>query len=180
MLRILWRIVRYALRHKLLVTVAYGAMAGSIVALLVIPRLVGSAIDTALEGGSRTDLLLQAGAIVAMAAVQGILRYIDEYTSEIVVQPGRPGDPDRHIPEAPEPQLRLPRQAAHRRPDVQGDGGRGLGQGLPDMGAGRVRLHGHPGGHGLGADADNEHHAGPGDHWASWRSSYGGRPPMCL
>ena len=86
MLRILWRIVRYALRHKLLVTVAYGAMAGSIVALLIIPRLVGSAIDTALEGGSRTDLLLQAGAIVAMAAVQGVLRYIDEYTSEIVVQ----------------------------------------------------------------------------------------------
>ena len=87
MLRILWRIVRYALRHKLLVTVAYGAMAGSIVALLIIPRLVGSAIDTALDsGGSVTSLLLQAGAIVAMAAVQGVLRYIDEYTSEIVVQ----------------------------------------------------------------------------------------------
>ena len=86
MLRILWRIVRYAFRHKLLVTVAYGAMAGSIVALLIIPRLVGSAIDTALESGSVTSLLLQAGAIVAMAAVQGVLRYIDEYTSEIVVQ----------------------------------------------------------------------------------------------
>lgn len=86
MLRILWRIVRYALRHKLLVTVAYGAMAGSIVALLIIPRLVGSAIDTALESGSVTSLLLQAGAIVAMAAVQGVLRYVDEYTSEIVVQ----------------------------------------------------------------------------------------------
>ena len=86
MLRILWRIVRYALRHKLLVTVAYGAMAGSIVALLIIPRLVGSAIDTALESGSVTALLLQAGAIVAVAAVQGVLRYIDEYTSEIVVQ----------------------------------------------------------------------------------------------
>ncbi len=86
MLRILWRIVKYALRHKLLVTVAYGAMAGSIVALLIIPRLVGNAIDTALESGSVTSLLLQAGGIVAMAAVQGVLRYIDEYTSEIVVQ----------------------------------------------------------------------------------------------
>ncbi len=86
MLRILWRIVRYAFRHKLLVTVAYGAMAGSIVALLIIPRLVGSAIDTALESGARSDLLLQAGAIVAMAGLQGVLRYIDEYTSEIVVQ----------------------------------------------------------------------------------------------
>ena len=86
MLRILWRIVKYALRHKLMVTVAYATMAGSIVALLLIPRLVGNAIDTALESGSRTDLLLQAGAIVAVAAVQCVLRYIDEYTSEIVVQ----------------------------------------------------------------------------------------------
>ncbi len=86
MLRILWRIVRYALRHKRLFTVTYVAMAGSIFALLLIPRLVGNAIDTALESGSRTDLLLQAGAIVALAAVQGVLRYIDEYTAEIVVQ----------------------------------------------------------------------------------------------
>ena len=86
MLRILWRIVKYALRHKVLITVTYTAMAGSIVALLIIPRLVGGAIDTALESGSRTELLLQAGAIVAMAAVQGVLRYIDEYTAEIVVQ----------------------------------------------------------------------------------------------
>ena len=86
MLRILWRIVKYALRHKMLVVVAYAAMAGSIVALLLIPRLLGNAIDTALESGSRAQLLVQAGLIVAMAAVQGGLRYIDEYTSEIVVQ----------------------------------------------------------------------------------------------
>ena len=86
MLRILWRIVKYALRHKLLVTVAYATMAGSIVALLVIPRLVGNAIDTALENGSMTDLLLQAGAIVAMAAVQGVMEYIEVYASEIVLQ----------------------------------------------------------------------------------------------
>lgn len=86
MLRILWRIVKYALRHKLLVTVAYATMAGSIVALLVIPRLVGNAIDTALENGSLTDLLMQAGAIIAMAGVQGVLEYIEVYTSEIVLQ----------------------------------------------------------------------------------------------
>ena len=86
LMRILWRIVKYALRHKLLVAVTYAAMAGSIVSLLIIPRLVGIAIDTTLESGSWRLLLLQAGAIVAMAAVQGVLHYIDEYTSEIVVQ----------------------------------------------------------------------------------------------
>ena len=86
LMRILWRIVKYALRHNLLVAVTYAAMAGSIVSLLIIPRLVGIAIDTTLESGSWRLLLLQAGAIVAMAAVQGVLHYIDEYTSEIVVQ----------------------------------------------------------------------------------------------
>ncbi len=86
MLRILWRIVIYALRHKTLFVIAYVAMAGSICALLVIPRLLGSAIDTALEGGARAQLLLQAGVIIAMAAVRGAMMYIDDYTSEIVVE----------------------------------------------------------------------------------------------
>ncbi len=86
MLRLFWRITRYALRHKRLTLVAYATMAGGIFSLLVIPRLLGNAIDTVLESGSRGEILFEAALIVLVAGARGALTYIDEYTSDVVIQ----------------------------------------------------------------------------------------------
>ena len=86
MLRLFWRITRYALRHKRLTLVAYASMTGGIFSLLVIPRLLGNAIDTALESGSSGQLLFQAALIILAAGARGALTYIDEYTSDVVIQ----------------------------------------------------------------------------------------------
>ena len=86
MLRLFWRITKYALRHKTPTLVAYASMTGGIVSMLVIPRLLGTAIDTAIESGSRGQLLIQAALIIFAAEARGALTYVDEYASAVVIQ----------------------------------------------------------------------------------------------
>jgi ATP-binding cassette subfamily B multidrug efflux pump len=86
MLKLFWRITKYAMRHKMLSFVAYASMTGGIVSLLVILRLLGNAIDTTVESGSRSQLLIQAALIVLAAGARGALTYIDEYSSDVVNQ----------------------------------------------------------------------------------------------
>jgi ABC-type transport system involved in cytochrome bd biosynthesis fused ATPase/permease subunit len=74
------------MRHKMLSFVAYASMTGGIVSLLAIPRLLGTAIDTAIESGSRSHLLIQAAMIVLAGGARGGLTYVDEYSSDVVNQ----------------------------------------------------------------------------------------------
>jgi ATP-binding cassette subfamily B protein len=86
MLKLFWRIMKYAMRHKWLSLVAYVSMAGGIVSLLVIPRLLGTAIDTVIESGSRSQFLIQAALIIFAAGARGALTYVEEYSSDVVNQ----------------------------------------------------------------------------------------------
>jgi ABC-type multidrug transport system fused ATPase/permease subunit len=86
LLKLFWRITKYALRHKTPTLVAYASMTGGIVSMLVIPRLLGTAIDTAIESGSRGQLLIQAALIIFAAGARGALTYVDEYASAVVIQ----------------------------------------------------------------------------------------------
>ena len=83
---ILWRLARSAWNHKWYLLAAYVAMTASTLSALLIPRLMGTAVDEALESGLRSQLLLLGGAIVMIAVLRGVFRYAESYLSEVVSQ----------------------------------------------------------------------------------------------
>ena len=64
---VLVRLTKYAFRHKWYLIGAYAAMTASSLSALVIPRMLGEAIDEALASGLQSRLLALAGVIVLSA-----------------------------------------------------------------------------------------------------------------
>jgi ATP-binding cassette subfamily B protein len=85
-MEVLKRLAVYGLRHKWRLAGAYCAMAVTAVSYMVIPRLMGSAIDEALASGLRSELLILAGTIVVVALVRGASSYVEGYLFESVAQ----------------------------------------------------------------------------------------------
>ena len=61
-------------------------MVAAVLFAMVIPRLLGSAIDQALTSGLRSQLLLMAGGIVFLSVLRGIFGYAQNYLAESVSQ----------------------------------------------------------------------------------------------
>ena len=117
---ILARLVRYGWRHQFYMAGAFLTMTGATVSAVIIPQILGSAIDEADASGLRSQFLIFALVILAVSALRAAFSYGQNYLSrsrlsEVCVRPAQ-----RLLPQAPEPQFRLPRQAADREPDVQG------------------------------------------------------------
>ena len=85
-MKTLIRLTAYGLRHKLLF---FGAATLFIVAVfpyMVIPRLLGSAIDEALTSGLRSQIFALAGTILLMSLVRGALFYASLYLTSAAAQ----------------------------------------------------------------------------------------------
>ena len=78
-MRILCRLAAYSLRHKKRLAAAYAAGIGSTLSYIVIPKLLGTAIDEVIARGLQRDLLLVAGTILLVAVIRGALSYAEEY-----------------------------------------------------------------------------------------------------
>ncbi len=83
---VLVRLTRYAFRHKWYLIGAYAAMTASSLSALVVPRMLGEAIDEALASGLQSRLLLLAAVIVIFSLLRGVFSYGQRYLSESLSQ----------------------------------------------------------------------------------------------
>ena len=83
---VLRRLAGYTLRHRRRLPLVYGCLAGSTVLSLAIPRLLGVTIDTALEHGRTSELVLLAGLVLGISVIRGGLSYGESYLAEYISQ----------------------------------------------------------------------------------------------
>ncbi|MCE2458403.1 MAG: ABC transporter ATP-binding protein [Dehalococcoidia bacterium] len=83
---VLFRLMKYAFRHKWYLVGAYTAMVASSLSALVVPRMLGEAIDEALASGLQSRLLTLAAVIVLFSILRGIFSYGQRYLSESLSQ----------------------------------------------------------------------------------------------
>ena len=85
-MRVVFRLTKYAFRHKRYLVGAYAAMVASTLSAMVIPRILGDAIDEALASGLQSRLLLLAGTIVLFSLLRGVFSFGQRYLSESLSQ----------------------------------------------------------------------------------------------
>ncbi|PZC48952.1 MAG: ATP-binding cassette, subfamily B [Chloroflexi bacterium] len=83
---VLARLTRHAFRYRRRFLLAYASTFGATAVSLIIPRLLGDAIDTVITSGVRINLLWMALAIVGVSIVRGFLTYGQGYLGEWVSQ----------------------------------------------------------------------------------------------
>ena len=85
-MRVVLRLTKYAFRHKWYLVGAYATMVASTLSAMVIPRILGDAIDEALVSGLQSRLLLLAGVIVLFSLLRGVFSFAQRYLSESLSQ----------------------------------------------------------------------------------------------
>ena len=85
-MRVVFRLTKYAFRHKWYLIGAYAAMIASTLSAMVIPRILGDAIDEALASGLQSRLLFLASVIVLFSLLRGVFSYGQRYLSESLSQ----------------------------------------------------------------------------------------------
>ena len=85
-MRVVFRLTKYAFRHKRYLVGAYAAMVASTLSAMVIPRILGDAIDEALASGVQSRLLLLAATIVLFSLLRGVFSFGQRYLSESLSQ----------------------------------------------------------------------------------------------
>ena len=81
---VLFRMARYGLRHKLPLAGGYAASVLWSLTLMLVPRLLGTAIDEAVASGLQSRLLLLALAIVGIGVLSALFGYVEGYLLEMV------------------------------------------------------------------------------------------------
>ena len=76
----------YTLRYKPQLALVYICLTGSTLLSLAIPRFLGITIDTALEGGGTSILILLALSVLGISVLRGALSYGQSYLSEYISQ----------------------------------------------------------------------------------------------
>ncbi|MBI4312257.1 MAG: ABC transporter ATP-binding protein [Chloroflexi bacterium] len=85
-MRIIWRITKKTFKYKWVLLLAYLSVFGVTVFSLLVPRLLGDAIDSVLTAPDRGHLLLLAGGILGLSIARGIAAYGQQYLGESIGQ----------------------------------------------------------------------------------------------
>jgi ATP-binding cassette subfamily B protein len=85
-MNILLRLTGYGWRQKWYLAGAFGAMSAATLSAMIIPALLGSAIDEAASSGLRRQLLLLGGGILLVSVLRGVFSYGQTYLAEAVSQ----------------------------------------------------------------------------------------------
>ena len=85
-MRVIIRLTQWAWRYRWQLLLAYVCLVVSTLLYIAIPRLLGTAVDTALTAGSRTQLLFLAGGILLVSLLRGAFTYGQNYLGEAVSQ----------------------------------------------------------------------------------------------
>ena len=83
---VLFRLAAYALRYRLLMTAAYIALTLSTVFQVAVPRLLGNAVDEAVNNGTSEALWVIGGAVVVVTLLRGFFFYWQTYLGENISQ----------------------------------------------------------------------------------------------
>ncbi len=82
----IWRLKDYGTRYKWRLIASALAMFASTVSVMVVPRILGEAIDQALATGLRSRLLVMAAIIVGISVATAVFGYLRNYLAESVSQ----------------------------------------------------------------------------------------------
>ena len=85
-MRVLWRIVKRASRYKTRLFLAYFSILGVTAFSMLIPRILGTAIDEVLSTGVRSELFLLALAVFVANGLRGAFAYWQQYLGESIGQ----------------------------------------------------------------------------------------------
>lgn len=85
-MKILVRLSKYGFRHKWQLAGAYLTLLVATSAAMLVPRLLGTAIDGALSSGLQSQLFLLAVAIISVSIIRGLFAYAQNYLAEAVSQ----------------------------------------------------------------------------------------------
>ena len=85
-MRILVRLIRFALKYKFRLTLAYASTIAVTVFALAVPRVFGTAVDEVLASGEFSQLLLFAMIILVLSAGRGVAAYGQQYLGESLGQ----------------------------------------------------------------------------------------------
>ncbi|MSQ22494.1 MAG: ABC transporter ATP-binding protein [Dehalococcoidia bacterium] len=85
-MRIIWRITKLAAKYRVRLTLAYLSVLGVSAFSMVIPKLLGKAIDAVLSAGDSARLLYLAGAILIASLLRGIFAFGQQYLGESLGQ----------------------------------------------------------------------------------------------
>ncbi len=80
------RLIVFVRKHWANLLFGFVCITASTVGGLVIPRLLGNGIDTALGSGSKTTILILAGVILGTTVIRSAARFGDTYITQIVSQ----------------------------------------------------------------------------------------------
>ncbi|MBI2912088.1 MAG: ABC transporter ATP-binding protein [Chloroflexi bacterium] len=85
-MRIIWRIVKKTAKYKGPLALAYLAVVGVTLFSLLVPRMLGSAIDTVIQSGDRGQLVMLAVGILAVSMARGVFAFGQQYLGEAIGQ----------------------------------------------------------------------------------------------
>ena len=85
-MKIILRLIVFVGKHWANLLFGFVCITASTVGGLVIPRLLGNGIDTALSSGSKTTILVLAGVILGTTVIRSAARFGDTYITQVVSQ----------------------------------------------------------------------------------------------
>jgi len=85
-MKIVIRLLSYTLYYKVTLILALASMIIGTLAALIVPSILGIAIDEVLQFGSKNKLLILILGIMTVSLIRGITAYLQEYLAESVAQ----------------------------------------------------------------------------------------------
>jgi len=85
-MKIVVRLLSYTLYYKVTLILALASMILGTLAALIVPSILGIAIDEVLQFGSKNKLLILILGIMTVSLIRGITAYLQEYLAESVAQ----------------------------------------------------------------------------------------------
>ena len=85
-MKIVVRLLSYTLYYKATLILALASMILGTLAALIVPSILGIAIDEVLQFGSKNKLLMLIFGIMTVSLIRGITAYLQEYLAESVAQ----------------------------------------------------------------------------------------------
>jgi ABC-type multidrug transport system fused ATPase/permease subunit len=80
------RLLRFARKYWIRMIVALGCLIAASVFSLVVPRLIGQGIDSVINTGGASQLIIAAGLIIGASVLRGLTNYGSRYLSEVTSQ----------------------------------------------------------------------------------------------
>ena len=85
-MRNILRLIGFLKKHWAMWLLAFLCLTASTVFSLVIPKMLGSGIDTVLNSGRAATFIIAAGVILGSSALRGITGYGNRYFTEVISQ----------------------------------------------------------------------------------------------